>query len=102
MRHLFSCPAGLNGASKRSSGSGASLSVRFARLFKEAMTPRLPKAGPSRRRAGLRTGAGLVFNPAVFLSTAARGRDISKHAKNELIFAQGDNADSVFYVKKGR
>jgi CRP-like cAMP-binding protein len=42
------------------------------------------------------------FDPAVFLATAAVGRDISKHSKKEVIFAQGDDADAVFYIKKGK
>ena len=42
------------------------------------------------------------FDPAVFLATAALGRDISKHSKKEVIFAQGADADAVFYIKKGK
>ena len=42
------------------------------------------------------------FDPAVFLATAAVGRDISKHSKKAIIFAQGDDADAVFYIKKGK
>jgi len=49
-----------------------------------------------------RAAASLSFNPTAFLATAAPGRDISVHAKSEIIFAQGDDADSVFYIKKGR
>jgi len=44
----------------------------------------------------------LSFNSTVFLATAAPGRDISVHSENEIIFAQGDQADSVFYLTKGR
>nr|WP_237180067.1 Crp/Fnr family transcriptional regulator [Rhodoplanes sp. Z2-YC6860] len=43
-----------------------------------------------------------MFDPAVFLATAALGRDLSNHSKNEVIFAQGDDADAVFYIKKGK
>src|SRR5690348_9761617 len=43
-----------------------------------------------------------LFDPAVFLSTAAVGRDVSKYSKKEVIFAQGDEADAVFYIKKGK
>src|SRR5689334_18103888 len=43
-----------------------------------------------------------IFDPAMFLATAAVGRDISKYSKKEVIFAQGDNADAVFYIKKGK
>jgi len=63
--------------------------------------PRSPRPGSVKRRAP-RSAPSVPFNPAVFLATAAPGRDISVHSKNEIIFAQGDNADSVFYIKKGR
>ena len=43
-----------------------------------------------------------LFDPAVFLATAALGRDISKHSKKEIIFAQGEEADAIFYIRKGR
>ncbi|MGB7829602.1 MAG: Crp/Fnr family transcriptional regulator [Pseudolabrys sp.] len=36
------------------------------------------------------------------MATAAVGRDISKFSKREVIFAQGDDADAVFYIKKGK
>ena len=42
------------------------------------------------------------FDPAVFLETAANGRIVSTHPKKDVIFAQGDAADSVFYIKKGK
>ena len=42
------------------------------------------------------------FDPAVFLEAAAKGRIISKHRKNEIVFSQGDASDAVFYIKKGK
>jgi CRP/FNR family cyclic AMP-dependent transcriptional regulator len=42
------------------------------------------------------------FNPAEFLETTAIGRVISTHSKKEIIFAQGDDADAVFYIRKGK
>ena len=47
------------------------------------------------------TGNG-TFDPAVFLETAATGRVIFTHGKKDVIFAQGDAADAVFYIKKGK
>ena len=41
------------------------------------------------------------FDPAVFLETAAKGRIISTHRTGQVIFAQGDDADGVIYIKKG-
>jgi CRP/FNR family transcriptional regulator, cyclic AMP receptor protein len=43
-----------------------------------------------------------VFDPAVFLATVAPRHEISIHSKKEVIFAQGEAADAVFYIKKGR
>ena len=45
---------------------------------------------------------GALFNPAKFLETAADGRVVSTHSKKEVIFNQGDVADSVFYIRKGK
>ncbi len=42
------------------------------------------------------------FDPAVFLQTVAKGRIISTHQKKQIIFAQGDDADSVLYVQTGK
>lgn len=42
------------------------------------------------------------FDPVAFFETAAEGRIISKHRKKEIVFSQGDDADSVFYIKKGK
>lgn len=43
-----------------------------------------------------------AFDPKVFLSKAEVGRTISTYAKNKVIFAQGDLADSVFYINAGK
>jgi CRP/FNR family transcriptional regulator, cyclic AMP receptor protein len=42
------------------------------------------------------------FDPVVFLETAAKGRTISTHRKKDIIFSQGNVADAVFYIKKGK
>ena len=42
------------------------------------------------------------FDPVEFLETAAKGRLVSTHQKKQVIFAQGDVADSVIYIKKGK
>ena len=57
---------------------------------------------PIKRSSNPKPAGALKFDPATFLATAAVGRDISKHSKKEVIFAQGDNADAVFYIKKGK
>lgn len=42
------------------------------------------------------------FDAVEFFETAANGRSLTKHRKNEVIFSQGDPADAVFYIKKGK
>src|SRR6185436_1381361 len=42
------------------------------------------------------------FDPVLFLRTVAKGRVISLHPKKQIIFTQGDAADSVFYIKAGK
>jgi CRP/FNR family transcriptional regulator, cyclic AMP receptor protein len=44
----------------------------------------------------------VAFDPMVFLATVDRGRTISKYRKNETIFRQGDPADAVLYMQKGK
>jgi CRP-like cAMP-binding protein len=41
------------------------------------------------------------FDPKIFLAKAAGGRTISHYRKNQIIFSQGDQADSVFYIIAG-
>ena len=43
-----------------------------------------------------------AFDPSAFLAKAGSGRTISKHPKNQVVFSQGDPADSVFYIQKGK
>jgi len=45
---------------------------------------------------------GRTFNPNTFLATIGGGRKILSFAKKQPIFAQGDKADAVFYVHKGK
>jgi CRP/FNR family cyclic AMP-dependent transcriptional regulator len=44
----------------------------------------------------------LDFDPAMFLATIGDGRRIVTIGKNKNIYSQGDKADSVYYVQKGR
>ena len=42
------------------------------------------------------------FHPEDFLAKIGEGRTIGKYRKNQIVFAQGNIADSVFYIQKGR
>ena len=57
---------------------------------------------PIKRSKNGKTAGVPLFDPAVFLATVAIGRDISRYSKKDIIFAQGDEADAVFYIKKGK
>ena len=42
------------------------------------------------------------FDAKVFLSEVNGGRTISQYRKNQIIFAQGDPSDSIFYIQTGK
>jgi CRP/FNR family cyclic AMP-dependent transcriptional regulator len=42
------------------------------------------------------------FNPKAFLAKVGEGRNIGKYRKSEIVFSQGDPADKVFYIQKGK
>ena len=42
------------------------------------------------------------FNPKAFLATTGKGRTITEYPKDETLFAQGDSADAIFYIQKGK
>jgi CRP-like cAMP-binding protein len=42
------------------------------------------------------------FDPQTFLATIGEGRNLLAVLKNQNIYAQGDQADAVFYVQKGK
>jgi CRP/FNR family cyclic AMP-dependent transcriptional regulator len=43
-----------------------------------------------------------TFDPIEFLTKVGIGRTVVKYRKNQKIYAQGDVADSVFYIQKGK
>lgn len=42
------------------------------------------------------------FDPEIFLANAHGGRSISKFKKGDVVFAQAQPADSVFYIQQGK
>jgi CRP-like cAMP-binding protein len=58
--------------------------------------PKMSKKSRSPRKDGT------PFDPTAFLRTAAKGRVVATHAKKQIVFAQGDAADSVFYIQSGK
>lgn len=43
-----------------------------------------------------------AFDVEAFLAKADGGKTVSEYAKNQVVFSQGDPADAVFYIQKGR
>jgi CRP-like cAMP-binding protein len=50
----------------------------------------------------IRRGSRAAFEPAVFLERTGLGRTITVLKKQQTIFSQGDPANAVFYIQKGR
>jgi CRP-like cAMP-binding protein len=44
----------------------------------------------------------LAFDPKAFLVKVNGGRTQAEYRKNQVVFRQGDPADSVFYIQKGK
>jgi len=42
------------------------------------------------------------FDPKMFLARLGEGKTILEYRKDEIVFAQGDVADTVYYIQKGR
>jgi CRP/FNR family transcriptional regulator, cyclic AMP receptor protein len=42
------------------------------------------------------------FDPKALLAKAGKGRSVIKCRKSQVLFSQGDTADAVFYIQKGK
>ena len=70
--------------------------------------------GPSPRSAPCRTAAAVrdympqtekskpPFDPRIFLAKVGAGRKILDYRNGQVVFSQGDHADAVFYLQKGK
>jgi CRP-like cAMP-binding protein len=43
-----------------------------------------------------------TFDPKVFLAKVGKGRTHGDYKKGQTVFAQGDSADSIYYIQKGK
>jgi CRP-like cAMP-binding protein len=48
------------------------------------------------------TSTQAIFDPKAFLAIVGDGKTILEFHKDQIVFSQGDAADTVFYVQKGR
>jgi CRP/FNR family cyclic AMP-dependent transcriptional regulator len=44
----------------------------------------------------------ISFDPLAFLAKVGKGKTIAKYRKDQIVFSQGDPADAVFYIQKGK
>src|SRR5688572_10093978 len=42
------------------------------------------------------------FDPKAFLAKVGEGRSIARYPKDRTVFSQGEPADAVFYIQKGK
>jgi CRP/FNR family transcriptional regulator, cyclic AMP receptor protein len=43
-----------------------------------------------------------TFDPKAFLAKVGEGKTIVEYAKDQVVFAQGDAADAIYYIQRGR
>lgn len=43
-----------------------------------------------------------AFDPNLFLSKVGKGRTLTRYPKNRTVFSQGDPADAIFHIQKGK
>jgi CRP/FNR family cyclic AMP-dependent transcriptional regulator len=53
-------------------------------------------------RVGVCTNIPMRFDANAFLTTIGKGRAITRFPRKQIVFAQGDACDAVFYIKKGK
>jgi CRP-like cAMP-binding protein len=51
---------------------------------------------------GMKPKAKTPFDPKAFLEKVGEGRTIADYRKNQVLFSQGEPADSIFYIRKGK
>ena len=54
-----------------------------------------------RKGAFVRKRVKASFDPKVFLAKVGEGKTVSKYRKDQIVFSQGQVADSVFYIQQG-
>jgi CRP-like cAMP-binding protein len=65
-------------------------------------TAELQEAKMTDRSIPPRILSGTRFDLAAYLTKSAKGRIVSTHQKRRIIYAQGDAADTVMYIRKGK
>ena len=84
----------------RGSGRGLGAELTPWRQTVREYTEEVSTGNPARMR--LTEKAQLPFDPTIFLSKVGRGRTIKSYRNGQLVFSQGDAADAIFYIQKGK
>jgi CRP/FNR family cyclic AMP-dependent transcriptional regulator len=50
----------------------------------------------------LNKAARVGFDPQAFLAEVGEGKTVLRYYKNQIVFSQGDPADTIFFIRKGR
>ena len=69
----------------------------MAKKEKRAEKPKKAKKAGAAKRAAKRS-----FDPKLFLATVNGGRTLDTYRTDGIVFSQGDPADAVFYIQKGK
>ena len=56
----------------------------------------------NKSKAVLRKSGRASFDPKNFLAKVGGGKTVLKCEKDEIVFLQGDVADAIFYIQKGK
>jgi CRP/FNR family cyclic AMP-dependent transcriptional regulator len=59
-------------------------------------------SAPALSRRGQSSASSLTFDPEMFLTNAGLGRTIVNLNKRQVLFSQGQPADAIFYLQKGK
>ena len=62
----------------------------------------LDEAYTERKEDSLLKVKSAPFDPKIFLAKVGKGRTLTAYRKNQRIFVQGDSADALFYIQKGK
>jgi CRP/FNR family transcriptional regulator, cyclic AMP receptor protein len=57
---------------------------------------------PAKGRPAMKRERKPPFDPKVFLAKVNGGRAISDYRKDQIVYTQGESADSVFYIRSGK
>jgi CRP-like cAMP-binding protein len=67
-----------------------------------ALAPRARNLQNLKKEAPMESKKKSGFDPRTFLSKVGKGRTIAEYRKSQAIFSQGDPADALFYIQKGK